>query len=145
MRSGELAKLTHVSTDTLRHYERVGVLARPKRTEAGYRLYPIEALQRVQLVRRALGVGFTLAELARILKVRDNGGVPCQHVRALAAAKLSQIERQQEELALMRQQLQELLAAWDNRLRTTAPGERAGLLEMLSGPLERRPQKGFTR
>jgi DNA-binding transcriptional MerR regulator len=140
-----LAKLTGVSTDTLRHYERLGVLARPKRTDAGYRLYPADAVKRVQLVRRALSVGFTLAELARILKVRDSGGVPCQHVRALAAAKLSQIERQQEELALMRQQLQELLAVWDDRLRTTPAGERAGLLEMLSGPLERRPRKGFIR
>src|ERR1039458_2855334 len=48
-RSGDLAKLTGVSTDTLRHYERIGVLARPRRTEAGYRLYPTDAVKRVQL------------------------------------------------------------------------------------------------
>ena len=60
MRSGELAKLTGVSTDTLRHYERLGMPARPKRTDAGYRLYP--AVKRIQLARRALGVGFTLGE-----------------------------------------------------------------------------------
>ena len=58
-RSGELAELAGVSTDTLRHYERKGVLARPLRTANDYRQYPATALQRVRLVRRALSVGFT--------------------------------------------------------------------------------------
>jgi len=64
MRSGELARICGISTDTLRHYERVGVLPRPKRTPGGYRQYPSEALKRVQLVRRALEIGFTLDDLA---------------------------------------------------------------------------------
>jgi DNA-binding transcriptional MerR regulator len=145
LRSGQLAKLTGVSTDTLRHYERIGVLARPRRTEAGYRLYPTEAVKRVHLVRRALSVGFSLPELGRILKVRDNGGAPCKQVRALAATKLSQIERQLEDLALMRRHLQQLLETWDQRLEQTPLGERAGLLEMLSGPVDPHPKKGFKR
>jgi DNA-binding transcriptional MerR regulator len=145
LRSGELAKLTGVSTDTLRHYERLGVLARPRRSDAGYRLYATEAIQRVQLVRRALSVGFSLAELVRILKVRDNGGAPCKQVRELAATKLSQIERQLEELQLMRQHLRQLLSTWDERLDQTPPGQRAGLLEMLSGPVNPPPKKGFKR
>jgi DNA-binding transcriptional MerR regulator len=75
--SGELADLAGVSRDTLRHYERKGVLPRPLRSQNSYRQYPPEALQRVQLVRRALSVGFTLDELAKVLKVRDGGGAPC--------------------------------------------------------------------
>jgi len=67
LRAGELARLCGVSTDTLRHYERVGVMARPLRTRAGYRQYPAEALLRVRVVRRALAIGFTLAELSKIL------------------------------------------------------------------------------
>jgi DNA-binding transcriptional MerR regulator len=67
MRAGELARTAGVSTDTLRHYERKGVLQRPRRAANGYRQYPPEALDRVLLVRRALGVGFTRAELARVL------------------------------------------------------------------------------
>src|ERR1039458_5579184 len=71
MQSGELARLSGVSTDTLRHYERVGVLAKPPRTNSGYRRYPASALERVRLVRRAMSVGFSLEELARVQRVRD--------------------------------------------------------------------------
>lgn len=142
LRSGELAKLTGVSTDTLRHYERLGLLARPPRTQAGYRLYPANAVERVQLVRRALSVGFTLAELARILRVRDRGGVPCKQVRALAASKVEELEQRIEELRLTRKQLQRLLAVWDERLQSVSEGERAGLLEMLPSPIRRPFQKG---
>jgi hypothetical protein len=85
VRSGELAKITGVSTDTLRHYERIGVLARPPRTSGGYRQYPVEAADRVRLVRRAMAIGFSLDELARILHMRDHGGAPCRQVHALAS------------------------------------------------------------
>jgi len=121
-----------VSTDTLRHYERVGVLAKPPRTKSGYRQYPSSALERVRLVRRAMSVGFSLEELARVLRVRDKGGAPCRQVRDLAASKLEMIERRMEELALVRDQLEKLLKDWDGRLARTAPGHRAGLLESLS-------------
>ena len=70
-RSGELAELAGVSTDTLRHYEYKGVLAHPLRKTNGYRQYPASALPRVRLIRRALAVGFTLDELAAVLHVRE--------------------------------------------------------------------------
>ncbi len=114
--SGELAGLAGVSSDTLRHYERKGVLARPRRSCNGYRQYPAEALQRVQLVRRALSVGFTLDELSTILKVRDRGGAPCQEVRTLAAKKLSNIESQLSHLTKLREELRTTLRDWDVRL-----------------------------
>jgi hypothetical protein len=69
-RSGELAELAGVSSDTLRHYERKGVLARPLRKANDYRQYPVSALQRVRLIRRAIAVGFTLDELASVFSVR---------------------------------------------------------------------------
>jgi DNA-binding transcriptional MerR regulator len=131
MRSGELARLCGVSTDTLRHYERVGVLPRAPRTESGYRQYPLSALDRVRLVRRAISVGFTLEELARVLRIRDKGGAPCRQVRDLALTKLEDVERRLEELTLVRDHLQMLLKDWDERLGRTAPGQRAGLLESL--------------
>jgi len=104
--SGELAGLAGVSRDTLRHYERKGVLPRPRRGQNAYRRYPPEALQRVQLVRRALSVGFTLDELARVLKVRDVGGAPCEEVRKLAAQKLLNVQDQLRELTALRDDLQ---------------------------------------
>ena len=131
MRSGELAQLSGVSTDTLRHYERVGVLAKAPRTTGGYRQYPPAALDRVHLVRRAISVGFTLAELARVLRIRDKGGAPCRQVRDLAHSKLEEVERRLEELVLVRDHLQMLLKDWDERLARTAPGQRAGLLDLL--------------
>nr|MDQ5839375.1 MerR family transcriptional regulator [Acidobacteriota bacterium] len=83
LRAGELARAAGVSTDTLRHYERKGVLACPRRSANGYREYPADALARVRLVRRALAVGFTLDELARILRARERGVAPCREVREL--------------------------------------------------------------
>ena len=86
-----LARLTNVSPDTLRHYERKGVLPSPPRSDNGYRRYPLSAVTRVQLVQRALTVGFTLDELARVLKERESGGAPCRKVRALVASRLADL------------------------------------------------------
>jgi DNA-binding transcriptional MerR regulator len=131
MRSGELARLCGVSTDTLRHYEQIGVLGKPPRTAAGYRRYPADAVARVQLVRRALRLGFTLDELTRILRIRDKGGAPCRQVRVLAARKLEQVEQQIADLGRLRDHLRTMLADWDNRLSGVPEGTRAGLLEAL--------------
>ena len=129
--SGQLAGLAGVSRDTLRHYERKGVLPRPLRSRNGYRQYPAEALQRVQLVRRALSVGFTLDELARVLKVRDRGGAPCDEVRKIASQKLLAVQDQLRELTALRNDLQQTLRAWDARLAHRGKGTRAHLLESL--------------
>ena len=131
-RSGELAELAGISTDTLRHYERKGVLARPLRKANDYRQYPASALQRVRLIRRAIAVGFTLDELASVLNVRDSGGAPCMEVRALAAAKLSDIETRLREMSELRKELRAVLKDWDTRLKHRAPGQRAHLLESLN-------------
>jgi len=132
LNSGELAKLAGVSTDTLRHYERKGVLGKPRRGSNGYRQYPATALERVRLVRRALAVGFTLDELAGILRVRDGGGAPCHEVRALAAAKLAQVESQLSDLITLRDELRTTLQDWDRRLKRKSSGARAHLLESLA-------------
>ena len=134
LRSGELARLTGVSPDTLRHYERKGVLPRPRRGVNGYREYPTGALQRVQLIRRALAVGFTLDELANILRVRDGGGAPCHDVRALASSKLSHVEAQLKDLVSLRDELRATLKDWDARLKRNPSGSRANLLESLIAP-----------
>ena len=131
-RSGELAELAGVSTDTLRHYERKGVLPRPLRKANDYRQYPATALQRVRLIRRALAVGFTLDELAAVLRERDRGGAPCMEVRTLAAAKLADVETRLREMAELRDELRAVLKDWDRRLKRRAPGQRAHLLESLS-------------
>jgi MerR family transcriptional regulator, copper efflux regulator len=131
LRAGELARLAGISTDTLRHYERKGLL-KPHRAPNGYREYPPQAVERVQLIRSALAIGFKLDELARMLKTREAGGAPCQQVRALAAVKLAELETLVSEIVALRDGLREVLQDWDARLATTAQAEPARLLERLA-------------
>lgn len=130
--SGELARLAGVSTDTLRHYERKGVLPLARRLNNGYRRYPPDSLDRVRLIRRALAVGFTLDELAQFLRARDRGQAPCREVRALAAEKLTEVESRLTELLAVRDDLQATLVDWDKRLAGKKAGQRAGLLDALA-------------
>jgi DNA-binding transcriptional MerR regulator len=128
----ELACLTGVSTDTLRYYDRRGLLPNVQRSKAGYRLFPAEALNRVRLVRRAVSIGFSINELADVLRERDRGGAPCQRVRKLAQQKLVELDAQLRELQSRRRVLRSTLAGWDRTLSRTKRGERAGLLEAFS-------------
>jgi DNA-binding transcriptional MerR regulator len=132
MRSGELARLAGVSVDTLRHYEKKGLLAPPHRAANGYREYPAGALHRVRLIQRALDMGFSLDELARVLRQRDAGGAPCRQVRAIAAARLEELDARIRALMQLRDELRGLLDGWDERLAALPPGERAGLLDALA-------------
>ena len=132
LHSGKFAALAGVSTDTLRHYERKGLLPKPVRSGNGYRLYAAETLGRVQMIRAALGVGFTVDELARILRARDRGEAPCRDVRTLAGEKLALLERRRRELDQLCRQLRSVLEEWDDRLSATKPGQRAGLLTTLA-------------
>ncbi len=131
MRSGELARLTGVSTDTLRHYEKLRLLPKPPRTGGGYRDYPADSLERVRLIRRAMLVGFSLPELATILKMRDSGEPPCHRVQAIAESKLQQIKQQIRDLIAMRDQLNALVKDWRIKLAHTRKGQPARLLEAL--------------
>jgi DNA-binding transcriptional MerR regulator len=128
----QLARAAGVSTDTLRHYESKSLIPKPPRSTNGYRTYPADTLGRVQLIRRALGIGFTIDELARILRSRDRGEVPCAGVRGLAARKLGEVETRVKELTSLRDSLKATLREWDARLAGTPPRKRAGLLELLA-------------
>ena len=121
-----------MSVDTLRHYERKGLLGKPRRLSNGYRMYPPEALDRVLLIQRALSVGFTLDELATLLRVRDRGRSPCREVRAIAEQKLREVERQLDDLARFRETLDQMLRDWDVRLANTDGDAPARLLESLA-------------
>jgi MerR family copper efflux transcriptional regulator len=132
LRPSELARLAGVSTDTLRHYEQVGILPLPRRSPNGYREYPASALPRVQLVRSALAIGFTLEELTLILRARDRGRAPCRQVRALATEKLDELENLLRELTAARDELCNMLREWDAKLADAEAGERVGLLDVLA-------------
>jgi len=132
LRSGNLARLTGVSADTLRHYERLGILPKSQRTEGGYRIYASGAVQRVQLAQRALQLGFSLAELSEIFRTRDDGGAPCHRVLSLTEEKLRSLGRRIEELRRTQSYMRQLLRDWRRKLRRTPPGGKAMLLHSLA-------------
>jgi DNA-binding transcriptional MerR regulator len=145
LRSGEIARRAGVSADTLRHYERKGLLPKPRRLANGYRAYLPEALDRVLLIQRALGVGFTLDELAGLLRDRDRGRPPCRTVRELVARKLGDVDRRLEELAEFRTELSGMLRDWDVRLANADGHEPARLLDHLASKSQLRssPLRAF--
>jgi DNA-binding transcriptional MerR regulator len=137
MRSGELARRAGVSADTIRHYERLGLLKAPARNRNGYRNYSPDALGRVRLIRRSLAVGFSLRELAAILQLRDRGGVPCKAVFASAKSKLEKLDLEIAALKAMRRDLRRILDDWAARLAHAGSGKPAGLLENLPEGVEK--------
>jgi DNA-binding transcriptional MerR regulator len=141
-RSGALARDTGVSADTLRHYERLGLLPKARRSPNGYRIYGPDARDRVKLVQRALALGFTLDEVARFLHARESGRPPCREVRRLAGERLAEVEAAVVELSALRDALRAVLADWDARLsRAPAGASRRPLhlLESLPTNLQSRP------
>ena len=130
--SGELARLSGVSPDTIRFYERKGLIVRPQRSQSGYRKFPIETLARVRMIRSALAVGFTIAELSHIFQIRDRGGNPCHKVQQLAKAKLKQIELQMNVLRRAKKDLQGCVEEWEHVLANSGSETRALLLERLA-------------
>jgi len=131
IRCGQLAGAAGVSPDTIRHYEKIGVLPKAERTLSGYRMYPKSAIQRVAVVQRALRIGFTLAEMSEIFKARDAGGAPCRRVYTLGERKLNGIRAEIAALKQTERFLKTLLADWRQRLGGTGKGQRAHLLHSL--------------
>lgn len=107
MRSGELARRAGVNVETLRYYERRGLLPEPARRPSGYREYPPEALDRLRAIKRAQRLGFTLTEIDALLGPR--GRRPTAAVQATAAAKLTELDERARDLEDMRAELRLLV------------------------------------
>ena len=104
---GKLARAADVSTDTVRYYERRGLLAPAARAKSGYRSYGETALHRLLTIRRARAIGFSLSEIAELLTLRPGGDAA--RARALIESKLERIDSRLVELRHWRRVLQELL------------------------------------
>lgn len=128
---GSIASQTGVSVDTVRHYERKGLLPDVTRDASGYRRYPAGTIDRIRVIRAALAVGFTLDELARIFRQRASGKPPCAHVLDLATRKLAELDARIAAMIAVRAVLAETATSWKQRLETTPDGGFAHLLESL--------------
>lgn len=107
---GELAQRVGVGVETIRFYERKGLIAQPARPTAGFRVYPPDIVARLGFVHEAKQLGFTLKEIRDLLTLRDNPQTDAAAVRGLAAAKLAQIEDRINQFQRMRVTLQDLLS-----------------------------------
>jgi len=109
MRIGEVAAAAGVNLETLRYYERRGLIQEPPRTPAGHRAYPVGTVRLIRFIKRAQELGFTLEEVDQLLTLRERRGRKRSEVQILAAAKLGDIEGKIRRLEAMRRALKTLL------------------------------------
>ncbi len=121
MRIGELAKTAGVTPDTIRYYEREGLLPPPERTPSGYRDYGPDALDDLQFVKKAQALGLKLSHVREVLEISSGGRPPCEHVRATVSARLTEVEKRLKELRALRSTLRQTLERLDR-----APPPKAG-------------------
>jgi len=107
---GQLAARTEVSVETIRYYERVGMLDQPVRPQSGYRRYTEDARKRLAFIRRAKALGFTLKEIRELLELRTDSETACRIVEEKAGRVLNRIEERAWFLRQMQRALRELLA-----------------------------------
>jgi Hg(II)-responsive transcriptional regulator len=112
---GELAQAAGVGRETVRFYERKGLIADPPRTASGYRQYPHDSVARLRFIRRAKGLGFTLEEIADFLALRVDEAAACGTVEARARQKLEGIAQKLAELRRMKRALDRLVQACATR------------------------------
>ncbi len=115
MRIGELASQADVNIQTLRYYERRGLLDAPERLASGYRVYDTSAVQQVRFIRRAQELGFTLQEIADLLTLWRDSAESCQAVEGRASAALDRIDYKMRDLKRMRRGLAQYVTACQRR------------------------------
>lgn len=128
MRTGEVARQAGVNAQTLRYYERRGLLAEPPRSPAGYREYPGSAIRVLRFVKRAQELGFTLDQVEALLSLSDGGPAECETVRALVDAKIVDLDARIADLQRMRA----LLGDFAGRCDLPRADRRCDLLDALS-------------
>ncbi len=121
VRIGDLAKQVGVTPDTIRYYEREGLLPSPERTPSGYRDYGPGVLDDLQFIKKAQALGLKLRDVREVLEISSGGKPPCEHVRATVAGRLADVEQRLRELRALRSTLRETLERLDR-----APPPKAG-------------------
>ncbi len=112
MQIGELANRAGVSVQTIRFYERRGLLPEPPRKDSGYRIYGEEDLRRLCFVRQAKALGFSLSEIREILRMRQRGQCPCSDVISMAQRHLKEVEYEIAQLQRFRGELLRAVKQW---------------------------------
>lgn len=111
---GRVAEQAGVGVETVRFYQRRGLIEEPETPDRGFRVYPEETIRRILFIRRAKALGFSLGEIGELLNLRVNPGDNCSAVKAYAEAKIEAIDEKLDSLGHMKNQLERLTAACDS-------------------------------
>jgi Hg(II)-responsive transcriptional regulator len=135
MRTGELAAHAGVNVQTVRFYERRGILPKPGRTSSGYRVYSTAAVRLIRFIKRAQELGFTLDEIEELLRLRSNRRASCSAAKAAGEAKMTAVDAKIASLKAMKRALAVLLASCERN----DHNRECPILEALEAPDERTP------
>ena len=130
---GELSRQTGCQIETVRYYERVGVMPKPPRTEGGHRYYPADQVKRLIFVRRGRELGFTLDQIRGLLRFVDTGNFSCADVKSLTDEHLAELRKKIADLRRMERVLREMAAQCDGGSVPECP-----IIDALSASVSRR-------
>jgi MerR family transcriptional regulator, copper efflux regulator len=133
LKVGMVAKAAGVGVQTLHYYERLGLLPKPQRSPANYRLYAPQAIRRVKFIKKAQAIGLTLEETKQILDLKEHGRAPCSKVAGLGEKHLREIDMRIAELRKYRRALADALNDWrkEDTTERACAGEFCDLIERL--------------
>lgn len=127
LKIGELSKQTGIGIETLRFYEKSGLLDKPARTYSGYRMYSSDVLDRLKFIKQAQVLGFSLDEIKKVIDDARAGHSPCDEVRDIVRKRLEEMDQRMREMARYRKEMAKTLEEWDRV--GHAPGHICGLIE----------------
>lgn len=128
LKTGDLAKRAGMNVETLRYYERKGLIEEPPRRMSGYREYPSDTVQQVRFIKRAQELGFSLREIKDLLSLRVEPGTTCSQVRQRGKKKIAEIQQKIADLQAIETALGKLVASCSGR----GPATRCPILEHLN-------------
>lgn len=133
LKVGAVANAAEVGVQTLHYYERVGLLPKPRRSTANYRLYSPDAIRRVKFIKKAQAIGLTLEETKQILDLKAHGRAPCRKVAELGEKHFAEIDARLAQLRAYRRALAKALGDWRKETATErrCAGEFCDLIERL--------------
>jgi DNA-binding transcriptional MerR regulator len=109
LRISDLAAEVGLTADTIRYYERLGLLPQPERTRSGYRTYDEGWLDRLRFIKGAQRFGLRLSEIRELVEIQDRGGCPCGHTRALLRKRIAEVDEERRRLEHLRADLVEMV------------------------------------
>ncbi|MFQ5803965.1 MAG: heavy metal-responsive transcriptional regulator [Candidatus Methylomirabilales bacterium] len=116
LRIGVLAREAGMNPKTIRYYEEIGLLPKPSRTEAGYRLYGRETVDLLRFIRKAQELGLSLSEIKELAEIRAAGNLPCTHLRSLLEAKVAELGERIRQMKDLRNEMRQTLTDWGDQV-----------------------------